>query len=253
MKTRNVVAANWKMNKTLSEGLSLIKDIQAQLENYQPNCKVILCPPSFFLGAIDSANLPEKLSFGAQDCSQHTKGAYTGEISANQIASTVADYVIIGHSERRAYHQENAISLAEKVDRALAAGLRPIFCIGESLQQREDGNYLDVVADQITSSLFHLESSAFAHLILAYEPVWAIGTGKTASADQAQEMHAHIRKHIALKYGEELASSTSILYGGSCNGDNAKELFAKPDVDGGLIGGASLEAAKFMPIIKAFD
>lgn len=253
MKTRKVVAANWKMNKSLAEGLSLIDDIWAIVKDRPVNCKVILCTPSFFLGAFDAGKYDSKLHFGAQDCSAHDKGAYTGEISARQIASTAASYVIIGHSERRSYHHEDAAMLTKKVDQALLAGLCPIFCVGESLEQRENGSFLDVVADQISSSLFHLSAEQFAHLVLAYEPVWAIGTGKTATAEQAQEMHAHIRKHIANRYGAEVAECTSILYGGSCNGDNAQELFAKPDVDGGLIGGASLEVSKFMPIIEAFD
>lgn len=249
---KHIVAANWKMNKTFQEGMALIEDVYKTLDEYKPNCEVLICPPSYFLGAIDKKYC-DKLTFGAQDCSEHTSGAYTGEISAPMIASTVAKAVIIGHSERRAYHNEGSEMLAKKVDQALEAGLRPVFCVGEKLDQREDGTYMEVVAKQVKDALFHLSDKDFAKIILAYEPVWAIGTGKTASADQAQEMHANIRKVVAEKYGQEIADNCTILYGGSCKGENAPELFAKPDVDGGLIGGASLEASKFLPIIKAFD
>ncbi len=192
------------------------------------------------------------LGLGAENCADHTSGAYTGEVSAPMVASTGATYVILGHSERRQYYGETAATLREKVDLALAAGLTPIFCIGEVLAERENGTYNDVVKAQVEDALFHLSAEDFGKLILAYEPVWAIGTGKTATADQAEDMHAHIRGVIAAKYGEQVAQDTSILYGGSCKPSNAAELFAKPDVDGGLIGGASLKCADFMGIVKAF-
>ncbi len=193
------------------------------------------------------------LGLGAENCADHTKGAYTGEVSAPMVASTGATYVILGHSERRQYYGETAEILREKVNLALANGLTPIFCIGEVLAQREDGTYNDVVKAQIEEALFHLSAEEFGKLILAYEPVWAIGTGKTATAEQAQDMHAHIRSVIAAKYGEDLAQNVSILYGGSCKPGNAAELFAKPDVDGGLIGGAALKCDDFMGIVKAFN
>jgi triosephosphate isomerase len=189
----------------------------------------------------------------AQNCADKDKGAYTGEVSASMIASTGAEYVIIGHSERRAYYHETPEILKEKVKLALANGLTPIFCIGEVLAEREAGQHFEVVDAQLEKSLFDLSEEDFLKLVLAYEPVWAIGTGKTASAAQAQEIHAHLRQTIAAKYGNNVAEETSILYGGSCNKDNAKELFANTDVDGGLIGGASLSVANFLPIIEAFD
>ncbi len=195
---------------------------------------------------------PAKLGLGAENCADHVKGAYTGEISAPMVASTGATYVILGHSERRQYYGETSETLKEKVNLALANNLTPIFCIGEVLEQRENGSYLEVVKSQIEEALFELSAEDFSKLILAYEPVWAIGTGKTATDDQAQEMHAFIRGVIADKYGKEVADNTSILYGGSCKPSNAKALFAKPDVDGGLIGGAALEAESFMGIVTAF-
>ncbi|MDR0836257.1 MAG: triose-phosphate isomerase, partial [Tannerella sp.] len=193
------------------------------------------------------------ISVAAQNCADKDKGAYTGEVSASMIASTGAEYVIIGHSERRAYYHETPEILKEKVKLALANGLTPIFCIGEVLAEREAGQHFEVVDAQLEKSLFDLSEEDFLKLVLAYEPVWAIGTGKTASAAQAQEIHAHLRQTIAAKYGNNVAEETSILYGGSCNKDNAKELFANTDVDGGLIGGASLSVANFLPIIEAFD
>ncbi|MDE6769539.1 MAG: triose-phosphate isomerase, partial [Muribaculaceae bacterium] len=183
---------------------------------------------------------------------EHDKGAYTGEVSAAMVKSTGASHVILGHSERRQYFGENNEQLLAKTKQALANGLTPIFCVGEVLEERENGTYNDVVKGQV-EALFELPAEDFAKIVIAYEPVWAIGTGKTATAEQAQDMHAHIRKVIAEKYGEELADNTSILYGGSCKPSNAKELFAKPDVDGGLIGGAALKADSFMGIVEAFD
>ncbi|MDE5968203.1 MAG: triose-phosphate isomerase, partial [Muribaculaceae bacterium] len=193
-----------------------------------------------------------KLGLGAENCADHVKGAYTGEISAEMVASTGAKYVILGHSERRQYYGETSETLKEKVNLALANNLTPIFCIGEVLEERENGTYHDVVKNQIVEALFDLSAEDFGKIILAYEPVWAIGTGKTATDDQAEEIHAYIRGVIADKYGKEVADNTSILYGGSCKPSNAAQLFAKPNVDGGLIGGAALDAQSFMGIVNAF-
>ena len=194
-----------------------------------------------------------RIGVGAENCADKAEGAFTGEVSAAMVASTGAKYVIMGHSERRAYYHETAEILKEKVVLALANGLTPIFCVGEVLAEREADKHFEVVAAQVKDSLFDLTAEDFAKLVIAYEPVWAIGTGKTATAEQAQEIHAFIRQTIAEKYGAEIADNTSILYGGSCKPSNAGELFAKPDVDGGLIGGAALKADSFMGIITAFE
>ncbi|MDE6415567.1 MAG: triose-phosphate isomerase [Duncaniella sp.] len=249
---KNIVAGNWKMNTTVPEGVKLAKDVNKALEGKEVNCDVIICVPFTHLVPVNDVIDADKLGLGAENCADHRSGAYTGEVSAPMVASTGAKYVILGHSERRQYYGETSETLKEKVALALENGLTPIFCIGEVLEQREDGSYLDVVKKQIEDALFNLSAEDFSKLILAYEPVWAIGTGKTATDDQAQEMHAFIRKTIEDKYGKEVAENTSILYGGSCKPSNAKALFAKPDVDGGLIGGASLDAESFMGIVTAF-
>ena len=202
---------------------------------------MIVGVPFTHLASIVSAVDTMKIGVAAENCADKEKGAFTGEVSAAMVASTGAKYVILGHSERRAYYHETPGILKEKVKLALAHNLIPIFCIGEVLEEREAGKHFEVVDAQVRESLFELSAEEFGKLVLAYEPVWAIGTGKTATAEQAQEIHAHIRHTIAQQYGPEVADSTSILYGGSCNAGNAKELFANPDVDGGLIGGASLE------------
>ncbi|MBD5344397.1 MAG: triose-phosphate isomerase [Bacteroides sp.] len=249
---KNIVAGNWKMNTTVPEGVKLAKEVNKALEGQDVNCDVIICVPFTHLVPVNDAIDANKLGLGAENCADHRSGAYTGEVSAPMVASTGAKYVILGHSERRQYYGETSETLKEKVGLALENGLTPIFCIGEVLEQREDGSYFDVVKKQIEEALFNLSAEDFSKLILAYEPVWAIGTGKTATDDQAQEMHAFIRKTIEDKYGKEVAENTSILYGGSCKPSNAKALFAKPDVDGGLIGGASLDAESFMGIVTAF-
>ena len=249
---KNIVAGNWKMNTTIQEGVGLAKDVNEALKNVEPKCDVVICVPFTHLASVNDAIDSKKLGLGAENCADHVKGAYTGEVSAPMVASTGATYVILGHSERRQYYGETAEILKTKVNLALESNLTPIFCIGEVLEQRENGTYLDVVKSQIEDALFELSPEDFSKLILAYEPVWAIGTGKTATDDQAQEMHAFIRKVIADKYGAKIADETSILYGGSCKPSNAKALFAKPDVDGGLIGGASLDAESFMGIVTAF-
>ncbi|KGL47018.1 triosephosphate isomerase [Porphyromonas gulae] len=249
---KNIVAGNWKMNKTLQEGVALAKELDAALKGRTINCDVIIGTPFIHLASIAAAIDITRIAVAAENCADKESGAYTGEVSAAMVASTGARYVIIGHSERRAYYHETSAILMEKVKLALTNDLTPIFCVGEVLEEREAGKHFEVVARQIEEALFALDQADFAKLILAYEPVWAIGTGKTATSDQAQEMHAHIRKSIAAKYGKEVADGCSILYGGSCNAANAKELFSRPDVDGGLIGGASLSVDKFLPIIEAF-
>jgi len=250
---KNIVAGNWKMNKNLQEGLAFVDALQVALADRDKiNCDVILGTPFIHLASVSGAIHDKKVGVAAQNCADKASGAYTGEVSAAMIASTGAQYVILGHSERRTYYGETDAILKEKVLLALANGLKPIFCIGEVLEERESGKQEVVVKTQIESALFDLSAEDFGKIILAYEPVWAIGTGKTATPQQAQDMHAYIRKTIADKYGKEVAENTSILYGGSANASNAKELFSNPDVDGGLIGGASLEVDKFMPIIEAF-
>ncbi|MCM1032645.1 MAG: triose-phosphate isomerase [Odoribacter sp.] len=249
---KNIVAGNWKMNTTLPEGVALAKEVNEALAGEKPNCDVIICVPFTHLASIAAVIDQNKLGLGAENCANHASGAYTGEVSAPMVASTGATYVILGHSERRQYYGETSEILREKLALALANGLTPIFCIGEVLEERENGTYNEVVKRQIEEALFDLSAEDFSKIILAYEPVWAIGTGKTATADQAEDMHAHIRATIAAKYGNDIADNCSILYGGSCKPSNAAELFAKPDVDGGLIGGASLKCADFMGIVKAF-
>lgn len=249
---KNIVAGNWKMNTTLEEGVELANDINSGLKETEKNCDVIICVPFTHLTSVSAVIEPELVGLGAENCSEHPKGAYTGEVSASMVKSTGASYVIIGHSERRQYFGENNEQLLAKTRQALENGLKVIFCVGEVLEEREDGSYNDVVEGQV-EALFELTPEDFKNIIIAYEPVWAIGTGKTATSEQAQEMHAHIRKVIANKYGKDTAEETSILYGGSCKPENAKELFTKPDVDGGLIGGAALKAESFLNIISAFN
>ena len=249
---KNIVAGNWKMNTTLPEGVKLAEEVNAAVAEAKPACDVIICVPFTHLAPIAGVIDSNVLGLGAENCADHASGAYTGEVSAPMVASTGAKYVILGHSERRQYYHEDSKILREKLGLALANGLTPIFCIGEVLEERENGTYNEVVKRQIEEALFELSAEDFSKLILAYEAVWAIGTGKTATPDQAEDMHAHIRATIAAKYGNEVAENTSILYGGSCKPSNAAELFAKKDIDGGLIGGASLKCADFMGIVKAF-
>ena len=250
---KNIVAGNWKMNKNLQEGVSFAKELEKALEGKTLNCDVVIGTPFIHLASVSASVNTDKIGVAAQNCADKVSGAYTGEISAAMIASTGAKYVILGHSERRSYYGETDALLKEKVLLSLANGLTPIFCIGEVLAEREANKQNEVVKTQIEDALFNLSVDEFSKIVLAYEPVWAIGTGKTATPQQAQEMHAFIRQTIAAKYGNEVADNTSILYGGSANASNAKELFSNPDVDGGLIGGASLEVDKFMPIIEAFN
>lgn len=249
---KNIVAGNWKMNTTVQEGVQLAQEVATLLKDKTPNCGVVICTPFTHLCPVAAVVAGTNVTLGAENCSRHDKGAYTGEVSAAMVKSTGAEYVILGHSERRQYFGENNEELSEKLRQALDNSLLPIFCVGEVLEERENGTYNEIVAGQLKPVL-DLPADDFAKVVIAYEPVWAIGTGKTATADQAQDMHAHIRKTLADKFGAEAADNCTILYGGSCKPSNARELFAKPDVDGGLIGGAALKAADFMGIIEAFD
>ncbi len=251
---KHIVAGNWKMNKTFEEADELINDIKDQLEGItlDRNTQVIICPPFPFLEMATDYSEESYFAVGAQNVSDQESGAYTGEVSAAMLESMELEYCIVGHSERRAYYHETDEIVARKVDQLLKHGISPIVCCGEVLEEREANRQFEVVKKQITDGLFHLTAEQFANIIIAYEPVWAIGTGKTATPEQAQEIHAFIRGLIAEKYGQAVADETSILYGGSCKPGNAKELFANPDVDGGLIGGASLKANDFIGIATAF-
>ena len=249
---KKIVAGNWKMNKNLQEGVALAKELNEVLTADKPNCGVIICTPFIHLASVAGVIDSNIIGLGAENCADKVSGAYTGEVSAEMVKSTGANYVILGHSERRAYYHETPEILKEKVNLALANNLDVIFCIGEVLEDREAGKQNEIVKAQLEGSLFDLTAEQFSHIILAYEPVWAIGTGKTATADQAEEMHAFIRQTIADKFGAEAAENVSILYGGSCKPSNAKEIFSKVNVDGGLIGGAALKAADFKGIIDAW-
>ncbi len=249
---KKIVAGNWKMNMNLQDGIALAKELNETLTNEKPNCGVIICTPFIHLASIAQFLNQDVIGLGAENCADKEKGAYTGEVSAEMVKSTGAQYVILGHSERRGYYAEAPEILKEKVLLALKNGLKVIFCIGESLEEREAGKQNEVVKAELEGSVFNLTEEEFKNIIIAYEPIWAIGTGKTATADQAEEIHAYIRSIIAEKYGQAVADDTTILYGGSCKASNAPELFAKPDIDGGLIGGASLKAADFMGIINAW-
>lgn len=249
---KNIVAGNWKMNKTLQEGLDLAKGLDAALKGQSLKCDVVIGTPFIHLASVAAAIDTKKIAVSAQNCADKASGAYTGEVSAAMVKSTGAEYVILGHSERREYYHETPEILKEKVLLALANGLKVIFCIGESLAEREANKQNAVCKAELEGSVFNLSAEDFAKITIAYEPIWAIGTGKTATSDQAEEIHAYIRSVIADKYGKEVAENTSILYGGSCKGSNAPELFSKPNIDGGLIGGASLNVEDFCAIIKAF-
>ena len=250
---KKIVAGNWKMNLNLQEGVALATELKEALAAEKPNCDVIICTPFIHLATVAGITEGTVIGLGAENCADKEKGAYTGEVSASQVKSTGAQYVILGHSERRAYYGETAEILKEKVNLALANGLKVIFCIGEVLEEREANKQNEVVGGQLADSLFDLTEEQLSNVILAYEPVWAIGTGKTATAEQAQDMHAFIRGVIAGRFGEKAAEEISILYGGSCKPSNAKEIFSKPDVDGGLIGGAALKCADFKGIIDAWN
>ena len=249
---KKIVAGNWKMNLNLQEGVALAKELNEALAADKPNCDVVICTPFIHLASVAQVLEGSVIGLGAENCADKEKGAFTGEVSAEMIKSTGAQYVILGHSERREYYKETPEILKEKVLLAQKNGLKVIFCIGESLAEREANKQNEVVKAELEGSVFNLAEEDFRKIIIAYEPIWAIGTGKTATAEQAEEIHAYIRSIIAEKYGQAVADDTSILYGGSCKASNAPELFAKPDIDGGLIGGASLKCADFKGIIDAW-
>jgi triosephosphate isomerase len=253
MARKKIVAGNWKMNTTLSEAVELVRGIQHGLKG-APSVEKILFPPHPYLKTVADLLIEEQDLFtGAQNCSAHERGAYTGEVSAAMLQSVGCRYVLIGHSERRQYFGENSDQLAMKVEQALKHELRIIYCVGEQLEQRSSESHLQVVKSQIIEVLQKLKIEQTDQLVLAYEPVWAIGTGMTATAEQAQEMHRFIRQTLATLFSEKAAQEIPILYGGSCNASNARQLFAGADVDGGLIGGASLKAAEFCAIVRAFS
>ena len=249
---KKIVAGNWKMNLNLQEGVTLAKEINKAMTAEKPNCDVVICTPFIHLASVAKELNASLVGLGAENCADKEKGAYTGEVSAEMVKSTGAQYVILGHSERRQYYGETAEILKEKVLLALKNGLKVIFCCGETLEERESNRQNAVVKAELEGSVFNLSAEEWKNIILAYEPIWAIGTGKTATSDQAEEMLCYIRSIVAEKYGKEVAEETSILYGGSCKASNAPELFSKPNIDGGLIGGASLKAADFKGIIDAW-
>ena len=252
---KKIIAGNWKMNTTLDDAITLFNEIETLLHTTaQPqNTTTIIAPPFVFLqNLVQLAKLKGNISIAAQNCSSEPAGAFTGEVSAKMLQSIGVEYVIIGHSERRIYYAETNAMLTKKVNEALKENLNPIFCVGELLQERESSTHFSIIKQQLSESLFHLTANDFKKITIAYEPVWAIGTGLTASTPQAQEMHHYIRSLIAEQYNSQIAQATSILYGGSCNANNAKDLFNCPDVDGGLIGGASLKAQDFNAIINSF-
>ena len=249
---KKIVAGNWKMNLNLQDGVALAKEINEALVADKPNCEVIICTPFIHLASVAQVLDQNVVALGAENCADKVKGAYTGEVSAEMVKSTGAQYVILGHSERRQYYHETAEILKEKVDLALANGLKILFCCGETLEERQAEKQNEVVKAELEGSVFHLDAEAWKNIVIAYEPIWAIGTGMTATSDQAEEMLAYIRSIVAEKYGQEAAEDTSILYGGSCKASNAPELFSKPNIDGGLIGGASLKCADFKGIIDAW-
>ena len=248
---KKIVAGNWKMNKNLQEGVALAKELTEVVKN--PNCGVIICTPFIHLASVAEIVKDSAIELGAENCADKEKGAYTGEVSAEMVKSTGAQWVILGHSERREYYNETPEILKEKVQLALANGLKVLFCIGETLEEREANKQNEVVKAELAGSVFNLSAEEWKNIVIAYEPIWAIGPGKPATAEQAEEIHAYIRSCVAEVYGQEVADDTTILYGGSCKASNAPELFAKPDIDGGLIGGASLKAADFKGIIDAWN
>lgn len=248
---QKIVAGNWKMNTLIEEGAALAKNIADRINEVPSDVQLILAPPFTHLDRVNGIIKGTPAALSAQNCADKDKGAYTGEVSAAMLASTGCKYVILGHSERREYYHETSATLNDKKALALANGLKPIFCVGEKLEEREAGRHFEVVGAQIREVIFNLSPEQLAQVVIAYEPVWAIGTGKTATSDQAQEIHAFIRKTLAEKYGA-LSEEISILYGGSCKPSNARELFAQKDIDGGLIGGASLKADDFIAIAQSY-
>lgn len=250
---RKIVAGNWKLNKNVEESQALASELVALANSEAPSdVEIVVCPPTVNIYPVSQKTSGSAVKVGAQNCYSKESGAFTGELAPSMAKSAGAEYIVLGHSERREYFAEGDAFLADKVKAVLAAGLTPIFCCGETLGQREEGIHFDFVKGQLTNSLFDLSAEDFGKVVIAYEPIWAIGTGVTASSEQAQEMHKVLRDHLATKYGQGVADATPLLYGGSCKPSNAQELFACADVDGGLIGGASLQARDFIDIIKSY-
>ncbi len=249
---KKIVAGNWKMNTTVPEGIELLKAVVAKSNEVPASVGLIVAAPHTHLCCLSDVLKGSKVELSAQNCADHASGAYTGEISVNMLKSVGCQWTILGHSERRQYYGETDEKLVEKTKLALEAGLGVILCVGENLQEREAGKHFDVCSAQIKNVLYNFTAEDMKHIVVAYEPVWAIGTGKTATAEQAEEIHAHIRKVLADKFGAQVAEDTTILYGGSCKPSNAKELFAQKDIDGGLIGGAALKADDFIAIAQSY-
>ena len=249
---KKIVAGNWKMNTTVAEGVELAKAVAAKSVEVPAGVDLVVAPPFTHLVSVADALKGSKVALSAQNCADHEKGAYTGEVAVNMLTSVGCEYTILGHSERRQYYGETDEKLVVKTKLALEAGLKVILCVGENLDEREAGKHFEVVKNQTEAVLYTLTAEQLKSIVVAYEPVWAIGTGKTATAAQAEEIHACIRKVIAAKFGEEAAEEVTILYGGSCKPSNAKELFAEKDIDGGLIGGAALKADDFIQIALSF-
>ena len=249
---KNIVAGNWKMNTTVPEGVELAKAVVAKSAEVPASVKLIIATPFTHLWPVSEVVKGTAVSLSAENCADKEKGAYTGEVSAAMLASAGCEYTILGHSERRQYYGETDCKLVEKTRLALGCGLKVILCVGENLEEREAGKHFDVCAAQIENVLYNFTAEDMKNIVIAYEPVWAIGTGKTATAEQAEEIHAFIRKKVEEKFGAEVAEDTTILYGGSCKPSNAKELFAQKDIDGGLIGGAALKADDFIAIALSF-
>ena len=249
---KNIVAGNWKMNTTVPEGIELAKAVVARSAEVPAEVKLIVATPFTHLVPVSEVVKGTVVGLSAENCADHAKGAYTGEVSADMLVSAGCEYTILGHSERRQYYGETDAKLVEKTKLALGAGLKVILCVGENLDEREAGKHFDVCEEQIKNVLYNFTAEDMANIIVAYEPVWAIGTGKTATAEQAEEIHAFIRKVVCEKFGAQVADDLTILYGGSCKPSNAKELFAQPDIDGGLIGGAALKADDFIAIALSF-
>ena len=247
-----IVAGNWKMNTTVPEGVELAKAVVEKAKDLPANVELVVAPPFTHLCPVAEALKGTKVALSAQNCADHEKGAYTGEVAVNMLASVGCQYTILGHSERRQYYGETDEKLVEKTRLALAAGLKVILCVGENLEEREAGKHFEVVTAQTKAVLYNFTAQDMAHVVIAYEPVWAIGTGKTATAEQAQEIHACIRGVIEERFGTQVAQDMTILYGGSCKPSNAKELFAQKDIDGGHIGGAALKAEDFLGIATSF-
>jgi triosephosphate isomerase len=249
---KNIVAGNWKMNTTVPEGIELAKAVVARSAEVPAEVKLIVATPYTHLCPVAEVVKGTVVGLSAENCADHAKGAYTGEVSADMLVSAGCEYTILGHSERRQYYGETDAKLVEKTKLALGAGLKVILCVGENLDEREAGKHFDVCEAQIKNVLYNFTAEDMKNIIVAYEPVWAIGTGKTATAEQAEEIHAFIRKVVCEKFGAQVADDLTILYGGSCKPSNAKELFAQPDIDGGLIGGAALKADDFIAIALSF-